>query len=126
MKKRMGNKAAKAHERLECAGDLLDDEASTMFRALAARFLCLSSVPSHRRFCVDNLQRLLARVLSHRRELCGFWLACFGWCTALIINHLYHRCKRMLTLILVGAALLEGLLRVEWPCAETIVSIIGR
>jgi hypothetical protein len=42
MKKRMGNKAAKAHERLECAGDLLDDEASTMFRAVAARYLYLS------------------------------------------------------------------------------------
>ena len=42
MKKRMGNKAAKAHERLECAGDLLDEEASTSFRAVAARFLYLS------------------------------------------------------------------------------------
>ena len=41
-KKRMGNKAAKAHERLECAGDLLDEEASTSFRAVAARFLYLS------------------------------------------------------------------------------------
>ena len=42
MKARMGTKAAKAHERLECAGDLLDEEASTMFRAVAARFLYLS------------------------------------------------------------------------------------
>ena len=39
IKKRMGNKAAKAHERLECVGDLLDEDASTMFRAVAARFL---------------------------------------------------------------------------------------
>ena len=41
-KSRIGTKAAKQHERLECVGDLLDDEASTMFRALAARFLYLS------------------------------------------------------------------------------------
>ena len=42
LKPRMGTKAAKQYERLECAGDLLDEEASTMFRALAARYLYLS------------------------------------------------------------------------------------
>ena len=42
LKARMGTKAAKQSERLECSGDLLDEEASTMFRALAARYLYLS------------------------------------------------------------------------------------
>lgn len=38
----MGTRAAKQSERLECSGDLLDEEASTTFRALAARYLYLS------------------------------------------------------------------------------------
>lgn len=39
MKARPGTKAVKSYEKLENVGDLLDDEALTMFRALAARFL---------------------------------------------------------------------------------------
>ena len=42
LKKRIGTKAAKQYEKLENVSDLLDSETSTMFRALSARFLCLS------------------------------------------------------------------------------------
>ena len=42
LKARLGTKAIKNYERLENVGDELDDEASTMFRALSARFLYLA------------------------------------------------------------------------------------
>ena len=42
VKARLGTKAAKNYERLENAGDELEGEAATMFRALAARYLYLS------------------------------------------------------------------------------------
>ena len=57
VKKRIGNKAAKAAEKLECVGDLLDAEASTMFRALAARFLYLSMDRPECAFASKELRR---------------------------------------------------------------------
>ena len=42
VKARLGTKAAKNYEKLQNAADLLDEEASTMFRALAARYLYLA------------------------------------------------------------------------------------
>ena len=44
IKARLGTKAAKNYEKLEnaAAGDVLDEEASTMFRALSARYLYLA------------------------------------------------------------------------------------
>ena len=42
LKARLGAKAAENYEKLEHAADLSDDETSTMFRALAARYLYLA------------------------------------------------------------------------------------
>ena len=65
VKARMGTKAAKQYERLKCAGDLLDEETSTMFRALAARYLYLSmdrsSALSPPRSYAANLRHPLAK-----------------------------------------------------------------
>ena len=41
-KQRLGSKAAKHAERMECGSESLDDEASTIYRALSARLLYLS------------------------------------------------------------------------------------
>ena len=60
LKARLGTKAVKNYERLESAGDELDAEAATMFRALAARFLYLSMDRAECAFAAKELCRQFA------------------------------------------------------------------
>ena len=59
-KARLGTKAAKNYEKLECVGDLLDEETSTMFRALAARYLYLAMDRPECAFSAKELCRQFA------------------------------------------------------------------
>lgn len=59
-KQRLGSKAAKHAERMECGGDDLDGEASTMYRALSARLLYLSMDRPEVAFAAKELCRHFA------------------------------------------------------------------
>ena len=59
-KQRLGSKAAKQAERMECAGEDLDDEASTIYRALSARLLYLSMDRPEVAFAAKELCRHFA------------------------------------------------------------------
>ena len=59
-KARVGSKAAKEAERMECKGDELDAEASTIYRALSARLLYLSMDRPEMAFCSKELCRHFA------------------------------------------------------------------
>ena len=60
VKARLGTKAAKNYERLESAGDELEGEAATMFRASAKRYLYLSMDRTECAFSAKGLCRLSA------------------------------------------------------------------
>ena len=60
LKARLGAKAAKNYEKLENAADVLDDETSTMFRALAARYLYLAMDRPECAFSAKELCRLFS------------------------------------------------------------------
>ena len=60
VKARLGTKAAKKYERLENAGDELEGEAATMFRALAGRYLYLSMGRPECAYSAKELCRLFA------------------------------------------------------------------
>ena len=59
-KARLGTKAAKNYEKLENVGDLLDEEESTMFRALSARYLYLAMDRPECAFSAKELCRQFA------------------------------------------------------------------
>ena len=59
-KQRIGSKAAKQAERMECTGEDLDDEASTIYRALSARLLYLSMDRPEVAFAAKELCRHFA------------------------------------------------------------------
>ena len=60
LKARLGAKAATNYEKLENAADVLDDETSTMFRALAARYLYLAMDRPECAFSAKELCRLFS------------------------------------------------------------------
>ena len=59
-KGRVGSKAAKEAERMECIGDELDEAASTIYRALSARLLYLSMDRPEVAFAAKELCRHFA------------------------------------------------------------------